>query len=141
MLSNVPQSWVICIGRAWLQNRDGGNSSLHWLIFLLKLLVFVQWSIIGQKGSNGDGKLHFFERDYDFTHSLCAKIHLWAKIRRNRVLETTNTLWAQMKMLLGVTYSIIRKGHKQNQNKLMETAETTLIVSVSISSKQRLTQN
>ena len=26
--------------------------------------------IICQKGSNGDGKLHFFERDYNFTRSL-----------------------------------------------------------------------
>ena len=30
--------------------------------------------ILSQKGSNGDGKLHFFGRDYDFTLSLCSKI-------------------------------------------------------------------
>ena len=30
--------------------------------------------IVGQTGSNGDGKLHFFGQDYNFTCSLCAKI-------------------------------------------------------------------
>ena len=35
---------------------------------------------VGQKGSNGDRKLHLFGRDYNFTCSLCTKIHLWAKI-------------------------------------------------------------
>ena len=50
--------------------------------FTLFVLVFIKWSIlshvsdviISQKGSNGDGKLHFFGRDYIFTCSLCTKI-------------------------------------------------------------------
>ena len=29
---------------------------------------------VSRKGSNGDGKLHFFGKDYDFTRSLWAKI-------------------------------------------------------------------
>ena len=36
--------------------------------------------IVCQKSLNGDGKLHFFGQDYNFTRSLCAKIHLWAEI-------------------------------------------------------------
>ena len=37
--------------------------------------------IISQKGSNGDRKLQFFKRDYNFTRTLCAKLHLWAEIQ------------------------------------------------------------
>ena len=36
--------------------------------------------MVSQKSSNGDRKLQFFELDYNFTRSLCKKIHLWAKI-------------------------------------------------------------
>ena len=36
--------------------------------------------IVSQKGSNGDRKLQFFGGYYNFTHTLCSKIHLWAKI-------------------------------------------------------------
>ena len=38
--------------------------------------------IVCQKGSNANGqrKSHFFGWDYNFTRSLCAEIHLWAKI-------------------------------------------------------------
>ena len=38
------------------------------------LLWLVNEVIVSQKGYNGDGKLHFFGWDYNFTHSLCAKI-------------------------------------------------------------------
>ena len=36
--------------------------------------------IVSQKGSNGDEKLQFSGRDYNFTCTLCAKLHLWAKV-------------------------------------------------------------
>ena len=36
--------------------------------------------IVSLKGSNGDIRLQFFGQAYNFTRSLCAKIHLWAKI-------------------------------------------------------------
>ena len=50
--------------------------------FSLKFFVFVQWFvlelsisdiIVSRKGSNVDGKLHFFGLDYNFTCTLCAK--------------------------------------------------------------------
>ena len=44
--------------------------------------------IVSQKESNGNGKLQFFGRDYNFTHPHCAKIHLWAKIYVYRCLVT-----------------------------------------------------
>ena len=78
----------------------GFTRLLHFLLqqsqmeyLSLILFVFVQWSvlkriklsvsdfIVSQKGSNGDRKLKFFGRNFHFTRSLCAKIHLWAKIR------------------------------------------------------------
>ena len=69
-------------------------SSLHWIISLsfcsflyngvcfVLLKLSVSGVIASQKGSNGDRKLQFFVRDYNFTRSLCAKI----------VLETKNFL-------------------------------------------------
>ena len=48
----------------------------------LKFFAFVQWFvlklsisdvIVSRKGSNVDGKLHFFGLDYNFTCTLCAK--------------------------------------------------------------------
>ena len=68
-------------------------SSVHWIISLSlcsisyngvcfkRLKLSVSDAIVSQKGSNGDGKLHFFRRDYNFTCSLCAKILLWASVR------------------------------------------------------------
>ena len=53
----------------------GLNSSLHWLISLSfclflyngvcynQLKLSISYVIVIQKGSNGDGKLHFFGRD------------------------------------------------------------------------------
>ena len=54
--------------------------------------------IVSQKSSNGDGKLHFFVLDYNFTDSLCAKYN-----------------------------PLFEKGTKQNQNKPMETTEIQLV--------------
>ena len=76
--------------------------------------------IVSQKGTNGDRKLHFFGRDYSFTSSLCAKIHLWAKIPNSERLKmmlkyecvplilTKHAIKKDSKE----TYSIVRKGHK-----------------------------
>ena len=62
-------------------------SSIHWVISLSflsfsyngvcfdKLKLSVSDIIVTQKGSNGEGKLHFFGQDSNFTFSLCAKIH------------------------------------------------------------------
>ena len=36
--------------------------------------------VVSQKSSNGEGKEHFFWREYNFTCSLCTNVHLWAKI-------------------------------------------------------------
>ena len=74
---------------------DSFLSSLHWIISLsfcsfsykglcfVKLKLSVSDVIVSQKGSNGDRKLHFFGRDYDFNCTLCTKLHLWAKIQSN----------------------------------------------------------
>ena len=52
--------------------------TIEYVTNVLKLSV--SDVIVSQKGSNGDKKLQFFGPDYNFTCSLCAKIHLWAKI-------------------------------------------------------------
>ena len=65
----------------------GELSCLHWIISLSfcwflcngvyydTLNLFVNDVIVGQKGSNGDGKLHFFGRNCNFTRCLCPKIY------------------------------------------------------------------
>ena len=55
------------------------------MLWWLKLCV--SDVIVGQKGSNGNGKLQFFERDYNFTHTLYAKLHLWDKIQEENTFE------------------------------------------------------
>ena len=63
------------------------------------MFVFVQWRIFwwiklslsdvifSQKGSNGDAKIQFFGRDYNFTPTLCAKLPLWAEINFESILR------------------------------------------------------
>ena len=69
----VPSSFSFC-------------SFLYSGVLLKGLKLSVSDVIEGQKGSNGDGKLQFFGWGYDFTRSLCAKIHLWARILRELIL-------------------------------------------------------
>ena len=58
--------------------------------------------IVSQKSSNEEGKKHFFGQDYNFTRSLCTKIHLWAK-----------TFWVdpQIKSLLFAQRDIFGQRH------------------------------
>ena len=49
------------------------------LVYFDGLKLSVSDVILIQKNSNGDRKLQFFGRDYNFTRSLCAK-HIFGKI-------------------------------------------------------------
>ena len=55
-------------------------------IYYNVLKLSVSDIIVSQKDSNGDRKPQFFEQDYNFTHSLCAKIHLWANIQPEQAI-------------------------------------------------------
>ena len=73
---------------------DWLKSSLYWIISLI-LFVFVQWSMFRwnkafcwcrhclTKRFQWRRKANICGRDYNFTLTLCAKIHLWAKIAQN----------------------------------------------------------
>ena len=60
--------------------------------------------IDSQKGSNGNGKLKFNGRDYNFTCTLCAKLRLWAKMLLKMSAHFDHG-----------TYSNVQKGHKIKQ--------------------------
>ena len=75
---------LICSTWIWVQRSSLHLSiSLSFCSFLYSgvcldiLKLSVSDITVSQKGSNGDSELHFFGHDYDFTRSLCAKIHLF----------------------------------------------------------------
>ena len=88
-------------------------SSIHWVISLSflsfsyngvcfdKLKLSVSDIIVTQKGSNGEGKLHFFGQDSYFTFSLLAKIH-------PMMISSKYTMKNEFKE----TYSTVRIWHK-----------------------------
>ena len=92
-LSGDPNTLLVRYLNGYYQS--GSQSSLHWTfsfsfcsfqyngVCFDKLKLSVSDDIVSQKGSNGDRKLHFFEGDYNFNRTLCAKPHLWAKIQSN----------------------------------------------------------
>ena len=49
-------------------------------VCFVQLKLSIDDIIIIQKGSNGDLKFKLYDMDYYFTCTLCAKLHLWAKI-------------------------------------------------------------
>ena len=51
---------------------------------MLVLKLSVSEVIITQKGSNGDGKLHFFGRGYVLLALFAQKIHLWPKVTKGQ---------------------------------------------------------
>ena len=75
--------------------------------------------IVSEKGSNGEWNEHFFEWDYNFTSSLYAQPHLWAKIHKMIAWAPWNegnekgVGVVKVVSLSKVLYSIVWKGHKR----------------------------
>ena len=77
--------------------------------------------MLAKKGSNGEGKCRrkvtFLWGDYNFTHSHCAKIHLWAKILKGNTLHYTKKTQNKAKRvqwrLLDLAFSFNSKSGKQ----------------------------
>ena len=85
-------------------------------------------SVNDRKGSNGEGKLKFFGRDYYCTRTLLANLHLWVKIHK-KLLSALKILFKWVRALKLIerrvknkpmeTYSMVRKEHKIVQWKLL----------------------
>ena len=67
---------VVSIGLIWLYFV---SFSYNGVLFD-GLTLSVNDIIVVQKSSNGNWKLQFFGQNYNFTHTLCTKIYLWAEM-------------------------------------------------------------
>ena len=84
--------------------------------------------IVSQKGSNVNVNLQFYGWDYNFTHTLCAKLHLCAKILTLDALKYCSK-WVFALMLIKRAIKMNRrkyaplheKGTKQKQKSAMDT--------------------